>query len=73
MKKRPVILGTLAYLLVTFPLAIAWHLVVFKTQYKSIGYIGREEPGFLLGLLSILMQGILLSLFYPKILPTISV
>jgi hypothetical protein len=65
MKKSPVILGTHAYLHVTFPVAIVWHLVLFKSQYEAIGYIGREKPLFLFGFLSILIQGFILSALYP--------
>ena len=58
------ILSSTAYLVVTFPLAIVWHLVLFKTQYEAIGYIGRDEPIFVFGFLAILAQGILLSMGY---------
>jgi len=66
MNFRSLLLGTLAYLGVTFPIAVLWHIVVFKSQYEAIGYIGREEPGFVFGFFAILIQGFLLSLFYPR-------
>jgi len=67
MKGKQIILGTLAYTLVTFPLAIVWHVVVFKDQYQSFSYI-EGEPNFLLGLLTILLQGVILSYLYPYVL-----
>ena len=60
------LLGALSYPIIVFPLAVLWHLVVFQSVYNEIGYIGREEPGFLLGFLSIATQGLLLSFLYPR-------
>lgn len=65
-KGKQIILGTLAYTLVTFPLAILWHVVVFKDQYQSFSYI-EGEPSFLLGLFTILLQGFILSYLYPYV------
>ena len=55
----------LAYLLVTFPLAVLWHLVVFKETYDALGIFSREEPIVALGFFVILFQGLLLSYAYP--------
>lgn len=60
------LLGALSYPIIVFPLAVVWHLVIFQSIYEEIGYIGREEPGFLLGFLSIATQGLLLSFLYPR-------
>lgn len=62
-----IVLGTLAYLVVTFPLAYVWHLVVFKETYERLGYFSREKPIIAFGFLAILLQGILLSCLYPHI------
>lgn len=67
MEGKPIILGTLAYTLVTFPLAVIWHVVIFKDQYQSFSYI-EGEPNFLLGLITILFQGLILSYLYPYVL-----
>ena len=64
MKTKQITLGTLAYTLVTFPLAAIWHVVIFEEQYQSFSYI-EGEPGFLLGLITILIQGFILSFLYP--------
>ena len=61
-----VVLGASAYLVVTFPLTAIWHVVVFADTYERIGYIGRDEPSFVLGFLAIAMQGALLSYGYPR-------
>ena len=39
-----VLLGTIGYLLVTFPLAFVWHLVIFKETYDRLGSYSRKEP-----------------------------
>lgn len=61
---RLVLAGTLAYTLVTFPLAVVWHVLLFERQYKAFGYF-QGEPDFLLGFITILIQGVVLSSFFP--------
>jgi len=63
MRLKPVIIGTVAYLFVTFPLAIIWHVVLFKSMYEQLGYFG-SEPKFILGFIAILIQGFVLSYVY---------
>ncbi len=65
MNFRAASISTIGYIVVTFPLAVVWHLLLFESQYQSIGYIGREEPIFLFGFFAISLQGILLSIGYP--------
>ncbi len=60
MNKKSILLGTVAYVAATFPLAIIWHIVLFKPLYLSFGYFG-EHPNFPLGFLSMLIQGFILS------------
>lgn len=62
-----VALGTIGYLVITFPLAYVWHLVAFKTTYDRLGYISRDEPIIAFGFGAILLQGILLSAIYPQL------
>lgn len=64
MKLKPVLAGILAYTLVTFPLAVVWHILLFEEKYKAFGYI-EGEPSFLLGFVTILIQGAVLSFLYP--------
>ena len=60
-----VILGTIGYMSITYPLAYVWHLVAFVETYRQLGYFSREEPIIAFGFGSILLQGILLSVVYP--------
>ena len=66
MALKPVLLGTAAYTLVTFPIAIIWHILLFEQLYLSFSYI-EGEPSFLLGFITILIQGFVLSVFYPYV------
>ncbi|HLD86473.1 MAG TPA: hypothetical protein VJB12_00245 [Candidatus Nanoarchaeia archaeon] len=58
-----VLLGTIAYIAVTFPLAIAWHMKVFYKLYKEWHYFGNS-PKPIIGLLAIVIQGFVLSYGY---------
>lgn len=62
---RKIVIGTIAYLGITFPLAFVWHLVVFEKTYSGLGYFSREELIIAFGFGAILLQGILLSVIYP--------
>jgi len=62
---KKILLGTLGYAAITFPLAYVWHLVAFKNTYDQLGYISRDEPIIAFGFASIVMQGILLATIYP--------
>ena len=64
MNIRVTLLGTLAYTLVTFPLAVIWHVVLFEEKYRSFNYFDGE-PSFTLGFLTILIQGFILSFLFP--------
>jgi hypothetical protein len=60
-------LGVAAYVLPTFPLGYVWHLVVFAPQYDAL-QIYRPDVIIPFGLLSMLVQGAILSWLYPKIM-----
>ncbi|MCL1127792.1 hypothetical protein [Shewanella surugensis] len=66
MNHKSILLGTLAYTLVTFPLAVIWHVVLFEEKYHSFGYF-EGEPNFVLGLLTIIIQGYVMSFLYPYV------
>ena len=58
-----ILLGTLAYVAVTFPLAVVWHMKVFREKYMRWQYFGEDvKPA--LGLASMLVQGAVLSYGY---------
>ena len=66
MALKPVLLGTAAYTLVTFPIAIIWHILLFEQFYLTFSYI-EGEPSFLLGFTTTLIQGFVLSALYPYV------
>jgi hypothetical protein len=61
-------LGIAAYLIPTFPIAYAWHLVWFAPSYDALG-IYRPDPIIPFGLASMLIQGVIFSLAYPRFFP----
>ena len=63
MNAGKLILGTAAYTICTFSLAVGWHVLLFRERYESFGYF-EGEPDFLVGLLSIVLQGFLLSTLF---------
>jgi len=65
-RTRGLLLGTLAYAAVTFPLAYAWHLVVFADLYRELRFVTVAEPNVPLGFFTIFFQGVLLALAYPR-------
>jgi hypothetical protein len=60
-------LGVAAYVLPTFPLGYLWHLVVFAPQYDAL-QIYRPDVLIPFGLLSMFIQGTILSWIYPKVM-----
>jgi len=66
MNIKEIIYGTLAYSLVTFPVAVIWHVVLFKEKYQAFGYFD-DEPNFIIGLVTIIIQGLMLSFLYPYV------
>ncbi len=58
-----IIFGTIAYIVPTFMLAYFWHLQLFKKQYEIWDYVSGN-PSPLLGLASMIVQGIIISGLY---------
>jgi hypothetical protein len=65
MDGRKFILAAVAYVIVTFAIAASWHLVFFKDLYDQLGIFSRKEPLIPLGVISIVMQALVLSYLYP--------
>lgn len=61
-------LGFAAYVLPTFPLGYIWHLVAFAPQYHAL-QMYRPDVIIPFGLLSMFIQGAILSWLYPKVIP----
>jgi len=64
MDVKKIALGAVAYTVSTFTLAVVWHIVLFEDQYRAFGYI-EGEPNILIGFVTILIQGAILSLLFP--------
>ena len=65
-ERKKFVYAALAYVVLTFPIAAGWHLVLFKDLYEQLGIFTREEPLIPLGIASIVMQGIVLAYLYPR-------
>ena len=66
MNTKRIILGTIAYTIGTFSLAVTWHVFLFESRYQSFGYF-EVEPGFVVGFVAILIQGVILSALFPMV------
>jgi hypothetical protein len=67
--KKSFWLSVLAYLLPTFPLGYAWHLVTFKEAYDRLD-LYRAEVIIPLGLASMLVQAVIFAWMYPRLFST---
>jgi len=61
-------LGVAAYLVPTFPIAYAWHLVVFADAYHALSMY-RDDVIVPLGFLSMVIQALAFSWVYPRAFP----
>src|SRR5262245_32036296 len=64
--KKPFVLAMLAYLLPTFPLGYAWHLVTFADQYRRLELL-REDVIIPFGLATMLIQAVAFAWAYPRL------
>ena len=55
--------GTFAYVISTFLVQATSHFAISKAHYAAVGFL-RAEPVFLLGILSMLVQGVILTHLY---------
>ena len=66
MNPKKIVLGTTAYTIGTFTLAVVWHVLLFGDRYQSFGYF-EGEPSFVIGFVTILLQGVILSALFPMV------
>jgi hypothetical protein len=59
-----ILIAAAAYIVIVFPLAIGWHMGLFKEKYETFGYFSGE-PNIPVGLATIVIQGLVLALIYP--------
>lgn len=57
---RKIVLGTVAYVVISFVLQALNHFVVNKAHYSSIPFM-RAEPIMALGIFTMILQGVILS------------
>ena len=62
---KKVFLATISYVVITMAIAYPWHMIWFHDLYASVGAYTRPEPSILLGMLSMLMQGLAIAYLYP--------
>jgi hypothetical protein len=67
--KRSFWLSVLAYVLPTFPLGYAWHLMTFKEAYDRLD-LYRAEVIIPFGLASMLVQAVIFAWMYPRLFST---
>lgn len=58
-------LATLGYFIPTFILGVVWHFWFFPGVYEALGIYNRAEPIIPLGMVSMLIQGVLMAYLYP--------
>lgn len=64
--KTRFLLGVLAYVVPTFPLGYAWHLVLFGDYYRAL-QIYRDELIIPFGVISMIIQGLVWSWLYSRL------
>jgi len=62
---RKYFLAAIGYVIVTLVIAAGWHLALFKDLYDQLGIFTRKEPLIHLGLISMVIQGLVLAYLYP--------
>ena len=58
--------ATLAYSVITMLIAVPWHFIWFKELYHDLGIYNRTEPIVPLGFLTMILQGVVMALVYPR-------
>ena len=53
------------YSIITLALGMVWHFVWFRDLYHQLGIYNREQPIIPLGILSMLIQGVILAYLFP--------
>lgn len=58
-------LAAASYLVLTFIFAAGWHLALFKAVYARLGAFSRPQPIIALGVLSMVLQAVVVAYLYP--------
>lgn len=59
-----ILLSAVAYAVIVFPLALGWHVGLFKERYETFGYFSGD-PNIPVGLVTIIIQGLAMAMIYP--------
>jgi len=59
-----ILISAVAYAVIVFPLALGWHVGLFKDRYETFGYFSGD-PNIPVGLVTIIIQGLALAMIYP--------
>lgn len=62
---KKLILATISFVVLSLPIAMIWHMVLFHEEYEAFGAFTRSEPIIPLGMLSMVMQGAVIAYLYP--------
>ncbi len=62
---KKIIMATISYVVLTMAIAYPWHMMWFHDLYIELGAYTRVEPNIPLGMLSMLVQGIVIAYLYP--------
>ncbi len=65
MNTKKILFATISYVVLTMAIAYPWHMIWFHELYEGMGAYTRPEPNILLGMLSMLMQGVVIAYLYP--------
>ncbi len=65
MNAKKILLATTSYVVLTMAVAYPWHMIWFHDLYEGMGAYTRPEPNIPLGMLSMLMQGVVIAYLYP--------
>ena len=65
MDAKKFVLVVIAYIVVTFAVAASWHLLFFKDLYDQLAIFTRKDPLIPLGIVSMLIQALVLAYLYP--------
>jgi hypothetical protein len=63
---KKILWATLGYILVSFALGASWHFAFFPKVYHEFGIYNRADPIIPLGLLSMIVQGVVMAVIYPR-------
>ena len=62
---KKIIISTISYVVLSMAIAYPWHIVWFHDAYARMGAVTRAEPIIPLGMLTMVIQGIVIAYLYP--------